>query len=105
MQPAGDFVAAAVDDQSFDVEEQIFAGAVVGRAADVVLRHGIERVTNRARVVGRHDALRREHHEMRVVNRHQRREKELLRVLEVLVEHVGDVFRGKLHRIGVYPDL
>ena len=37
VQAAGDVFAAGCDDQTLDVEEQILAGAVVFRAADVVL--------------------------------------------------------------------
>jgi hypothetical protein len=77
MQPSGDVCAARGVDQALDVEEEIFAGAVEGHAADLVLRHAVERRPEGVHVRGRDDALRREHHEMRVVELHQRRQKEV----------------------------
>ena len=59
--------------QPLDVEEQIFAGAVVGRAADRVERDAVERGAQRARIGRGDDALLGQHHQVRVVNGHQRR--------------------------------
>ncbi len=48
-------------------------------------------------VVARDDVLLGEHHQMRVVDGHERRQQQGLGVLEVVVEHVGDVLGGKPH--------
>ena len=98
MKPPRHVVAAPLDHQTLDVEEKIFVGAVVGDAANLVLRHAVERFPQGVRVGGGHDPLRGEHDEVRVVDRHHRREQESLGVFEILVEDVGDVFRRKLHQ-------
>src|SRR5204862_5776425 len=68
------------------------------------LRDGIERRAQGMRVVARDDALRGEHPEMGVMNRHQRREKQLLGVLEVFVEDILDVLRSNTHGRRKYTD-
>ena len=50
-----------------------------------------------AELGARHDVLRREHHQMCVVDRHERREEQLLGVLEVFVEYAGDVLGREPH--------
>ncbi len=97
MQPAGDVVSTRVHDQTLDVEEQILVGAVVREIAHVVLRDGVERGANGMGIGGGHDAAIGQHHQMRVVNRHERREEELLGVLEIFVEYVGDVLGCERH--------
>ena len=103
VQPPGDVLSARGDDQALDVEKQILAAAVERRAADLVLRHAVERHAERVRVSGGDDVRRGEHHQVGVVDLHQRREEERLRVLEVLVEHVLDVLgsesRHFLHHV------
>src|SRR5687767_958888 len=54
-------------------------------------------------VGGGHDPAVRKHDEMGVVDGHQRREKQRLRVLEVLVEDVRHVFRIEPHRLEYSP--
>ena len=100
VEPAGGVLAARLDDQALDVKEQILAGAVVRAPPQiVVLRHGVERRRgSRGRPRAETMPLRGEHHQVRVVDRHQRREEQRLRVLEVLVEHVGDVLGREGHR-------
>src|SRR5262249_49132732 len=85
-------------DEALDVEEEILAAAVVFRLPHLLDRHRIQRLANPPRVRSGDDALRREHRKMRVVNGHQRREEQLLCVLEVFVEHVGHVLGSKRHR-------
>src|SRR4029453_12296764 len=53
-------------------------------------------------IFSRHEALPRRHVQMRVVDRHQRREQQLFGVLEVFVEHVGDVLRSEAHSVSQY---
>ena len=98
MQPAGDVLAAGLVDQPLDVEEQILVGAVVAHRAHLIEGDAVERVAERARVRAGNDALLGQHHEVRVVDRHQRRQQQLLRVLEIFVENVRDVFRRELHQ-------
>ena len=86
VQPAGDVVAARVDDQPLDVEEQVLAAAVVRRALHVGSRRRVERIADGRGVGARDDPLLGEHHQVRIVNRHQRRQELRLGVLEVLVE-------------------
>jgi len=70
MQPAGDVVAAGLDEQALDVEEEILVSAVVRGGSDVVERDGRERVPERAGVRRGEDPPVREHHEVGVMNRH-----------------------------------
>ena len=97
MEAARGVFSAGLDDQAFDVEEEILAAAVVpglfhGRDIDAA-----ERVANDARVGPRHDLLVREHHQMGVMDRQERREELRLRILEVLVEDAGHVFGIEAH--------
>jgi hypothetical protein len=97
VQPAGDVLAAGLDDQPLDVKEQVLVAAVVLDLANRVLRHPVERHPQRVRRLARHDALRLEHHQVRVVDGHQRRQQQRLGVFEVFVEDVGDVLGGEAH--------
>ena len=95
MQAAGHLLAAGAGNQPVDVKEEIFRPPVVRGTADVGLGHGVEREAERMRVVRPDDPLRGEHRQMCVVDRHQRREEQLLGVVEVLVQDVLDVFGAK----------
>ena len=97
MQPARRFFVAGRIDEAIDVEEQVLAGRIVCGPPNVALWDGIERSAQRVRVVGRDDALLGKHHEMGIVNGHQRRKKERLRILKVLVEHVLHVLGSERH--------
>ena len=90
-------------DQPLDVEEQVLVGAVVEHLADAGRARCRRAPSRSARASSaRDDALLGQHHQVRVVDRHQRRQQQLLGVLEVLVEDVGDVFGGELHLLAVY---
>ena len=95
-------VAARLDDEVFDVEEEVLARLVELHATHVGFRDAVQGVSQGGRVGGRDDALLGEHHQVRVVDRQQRREEQRLRVLEVLVEDVSDVFGRELHGSGEY---
>ena len=97
VESAGDVLATGADENALDVEEEVLAGAVVRRAPDVVDRDGVERVADGPGIGRGHDAAVGEHDEVRVVNRQQRREEQRLRILEVLVEDLRDVFRIEPH--------
>ena len=97
VQPARHVIAAGLDDQALDVEEQVLVGAVVGDLPDRVLRHAVQGIAQGAGFAGGDDPLRREHHEVRVVDRHHRREQLSLGILEIFVENAGHIFRRKLH--------
>jgi hypothetical protein len=85
------------DRQPFDVEEEILAGSVEGRRADVVKDDPVERLPDSATVVLPDNPALHEHHEMRVVDCHERHEELGLRVLEVLVEDEADVLGRERH--------
>jgi hypothetical protein len=87
VQAARHVVAAGLDHQALDVEEQVLVGAVVGDLPNRVLRHAVQGIAQGAGFAGGDDSLRVSITRWRVVNRHQRRQQELLRVLEVLVQH------------------
>ena len=89
----GDILAARLHERSFDVVEEVLARLVVAGGLDVGERNGVERFAQRVRVPGADDALLPEHDEMRVVDGDEWREKERLRVLEVLAQDPRDVFR------------
>ena len=98
MEPSGDVLAACLDDEPFDVEEQILVGPVVLDVANRVLRHAVQRLAQRVRVGGRYNSLSGEHHEVRVVDRHHRRQQKRLGVLEVFVQDERDVLGRELHQ-------
>src|SRR5207244_10622983 len=64
----------------------------------LVQRYAIQSLPKTMRVARGHDALSRQHGQMSIVNRHQRRQKQLLRIFEIVVEDVGHIFRRKSHR-------
>ena len=97
-EPARHVVAAPHDEQTVDVEEQVFARMVVRRALDISKRDGIERVAQGARIGRADDVLLAQHHQVRVMDGDQRREKQSLRVLEVLAQHPRDVFGIESHQ-------
>ena len=69
----------------------------------VVDRDRVERVADRPGVGRGDDAAVGEHDEMRVVNRQERRQEQRLRILEVLVEDLRDVFRIEPHGWSIAP--
>jgi hypothetical protein len=97
VQAAGDVLAARGDQQPFDVEEQILAGAVVRRLPDFRHRDRVERIAQAPGVRLTDDPALGEHHQVRIVDRHQRRQEQRLGVFEILVEDLGDVRRIELH--------
>ena len=99
MQPAGLVLAARLDDEPLDEEEQILAATVICGALDVVQRDAGQRVANGDGVGPGDDALLGQHHEMRVVDRHQRRQQLRLGVLEVLIQDEADVVGVERHLI------
>jgi len=99
VQTAGNVLAARTNQEALDVEEQILARAVVGRALDGLDRDAVECRADRARVGRGNDAAVGEHDEMCVVNRQERRQEQRLRILEVLVEDLRNVFRIEPHRL------
>ena len=98
MEPAGDVRPAGLGQKTVYIEEEILAGSVVARAFERVTIDGAERLPNRARVVGPHDAPFGQHREVGVVNRHQRLDEQRLRIFEVFAEHEPKVFEGEGHR-------
>ena len=99
VQAPGDIVAARGDEQSLHVEKQVLVAAVVGDLPDLVHVDAVEGQPELVGVCRPDDRPVRQHHQVRVVNRHQRRDKQPLGVLEVLVENVLDVFRREPHGV------
>ena len=97
MEAAGRVLAGAGSDETLDVEEEVFAGAVEHLSADVVLADRVERRAQPPGVARREQAAVGEHHEMRVVDGEQRRQEQRLGVLEVLVEDERHVLRREAH--------
>ena len=97
VQASRGIVTAAADNQPFEVEKQIFVGAVVLDLAHVVDVDAVERPADRRRFLLADDALVREHDEVRVVDRHQRLEKLRLGVFEVFVEDDANVVGREFH--------
>jgi len=101
VQAAGGFLSARGGEQPLDEKEQVLARAVVGRAANVVLRNRCERLAEHPSVGRRDDAAGGQHHEVGVMDGEQWRQEQRLRILEVLVENLRDVLRMKHHPAGV----
>ncbi len=97
VEAARGVLSAGLDDQAFDEEEEILAGAVVPRLFHPGDIETVERVADDAGVGARHDLLIREHDQVGVVDGHERSEELRLRVLEVLVEDAGHVFGIEAH--------
>jgi hypothetical protein len=90
-------ISTCFDDEALDVEKEILTGAVVPCGIEVAGGNRVEPDAQGVRFFRRDDTLRRQHHEVCPMDREKRADKELFRVLEIFVEHVGHVLRSKPH--------